>query len=110
MTTSSNRCRAIVLVVDRSYRGFIPGAAATRLRNKTAGAPVCSGDMTLTGRLHPLLIHSPIALILFAAAAEPVATATNRREWRLVAIGILRAGAVFVVAAAVSGWLLAASV
>jgi uncharacterized membrane protein len=66
--------------------------------------------MTLTGRLHPLLIHFPIALVLFAAVAELVATFTNRNEWRVIAIGNLRAGAVFVVAAAVSGWLLASSV
>jgi uncharacterized membrane protein len=65
--------------------------------------------MTLAGRLHPLLIHFPIALVLFAAVAELYATATDRREWRVVAIGNLRAGAVFVVAAAVSGWLLASS-
>jgi uncharacterized membrane protein len=66
--------------------------------------------MTLTGRLHPLLIHFPIGLVLFAAAAELVATFTKRHEWRVIAIGNLRAGAVFVVAAAVSGWLLASSV
>jgi uncharacterized membrane protein len=43
--------------------------------------------MTLAGRLHPLLIHFPIALVLFAALAELVATVTDHREWRVVAIG-----------------------
>jgi uncharacterized membrane protein len=66
--------------------------------------------MTLTGRLHPLLIHFPIALVLVAAAAEFVATTTARREWRVVAVANLRAGALFMVAAAISGWLLAATV
>jgi uncharacterized membrane protein len=66
--------------------------------------------MTLTGRMHPLLIHFPIALVLAAAAAELVAATTSRREWRVIAIVNLRAGALFAIVAAISGWLLAASV
>jgi uncharacterized membrane protein len=66
--------------------------------------------MTLTGRMHPLLIHFPIALVLVAAAAELVATITSRREWRVVAVANLRAAAPFVIAAAISGWVLATAV
>ena len=60
--------------------------------------------------MHPLFIHFPIALVLVAAAAELVATTTHRREWRAVAIANLRAGALFVIVAAISGWLLATAV
>src|SRR5947208_430404 len=63
--------------------------------------------MTLIGRLHPLLVHFPIAFILFAAAAEIFATVTRATRWHVVAIGSLRAGAVTAVAAAAAGWLMA---
>jgi uncharacterized membrane protein len=65
--------------------------------------------MVLTGRLHPLLVHFPIGLVLIAAVAELVAIATNIREWRVVAVANVRAGAVFAVAAAIAGWLLSSS-
>src|SRR5712671_5249855 len=65
--------------------------------------------MTLMGRLHPLLVHFPIALILIAAVAELVAMATRLAEWRAVAVANVRAGAVFAVGSAVAGWLLASS-
>jgi len=65
--------------------------------------------MTLLGRLHPLLVHFPIALILIAAIAELVAMATRVAEWRVVAVVNIRAGAVFAVGAGVAGWLLASS-
>src|SRR5258706_138354 len=45
--------------------------------------------MTLMGRLHPLLVHFPIALILIAAVAELVAMATRLAEWRAVAVWLL---------------------
>jgi uncharacterized membrane protein len=65
--------------------------------------------MALTGRLHPLLVHFPIALVLIAAVAELVAMMTRLREWRAVAVANARAGAVFAVGSAVAGWLLASS-
>ena len=65
--------------------------------------------MALTGRLHPLLVHFPIALILVAAIAEFVAVATRFPGWRTVAVANVRAGAAFAVAAAGAGWLLASS-
>ena len=57
-----------------------------------------------------MVIHFPIALVLAAAAAELLAITTARREWRALAVANLRAGALFVAAAAISGWLLAATV
>ena len=39
-----------------------------------------------------------------------MATTTHRREWRAVAVANLRAGALFVIVAAISGWLLATAV
>jgi uncharacterized membrane protein len=66
-------------------------------------------DMALIGRLHPLLVHFPIGLVLIAAAVEAVAMMTNLREWRTVAVVNVRAGAMFSIAAAIAGWRLASS-
>src|SRR5258707_13219826 len=65
--------------------------------------------MALMGRLHPLLVHFPIALILIAAVAELVAMATRMPEWRAVAVANVRAGAAFAIVAAVAGWRLGSS-
>jgi uncharacterized membrane protein len=63
--------------------------------------------MALIGRLHPLLIHFPIALVIGAAVAEATALITANGRWRTVAVANLRAGAVFAVLAAIAGWRLA---
>jgi uncharacterized membrane protein len=65
--------------------------------------------MALIGRLHPLLVHFPIALVLVAAVAEVVATTTGLSDCRAVALTNLRAGAVFGIGAAIAGWRLASS-
>src|SRR5882724_2879970 len=65
--------------------------------------------MALTGRLHPLLVHFPIALILIAAVAELISLTTQFPEWHTVAVANTRAGAAFAVASAGAGWLLASS-
>jgi len=65
--------------------------------------------MTLTGRLHPLLLHFPIALVIAAALAEAIAIGPNQRRWHVVAVTNLRTAAVFAGAAAVTGWLLAST-
>jgi uncharacterized membrane protein len=65
--------------------------------------------MALIGRLHPLLVHIPIGLVLFAAAAEAIAMTTGRDDWRAAALVSARTVAPFGVAAAVAGWRLAAS-
>jgi uncharacterized membrane protein len=67
------------------------------------------GDMALIGRLHPLLVHFPIGLVLMAAAAEGVAMTTGLSSWRTVALTNVRAGAVFAIGAAIAGWRLASS-
>ena len=63
--------------------------------------------MAFIGRLHPLLIHFPIALVVVAALAEFVAMVTADERWRTVAVANLRAGAGFALLAAVAGWRLA---
>jgi uncharacterized membrane protein len=63
--------------------------------------------MAFIGRLHPLLIHFPIALVVVAALAELVAMVTADERWRTVAVANLRAGAFFALLAAVAGWRLA---
>jgi uncharacterized membrane protein len=65
--------------------------------------------MTLLARLHPLLVHFPIALVIFAVGGEAVATLTGNRRWRSVAVANVRAGAAFAVIAAIAGWRLASA-
>jgi uncharacterized membrane protein len=42
--------------------------------------------MALVGRLHPVIVHFPIALVIVAATAEGAAAATGDRRWRTVAV------------------------
>jgi uncharacterized membrane protein len=63
--------------------------------------------MALIGRLHPLLIHFPIALVISAAVAEVAAAIAGDDRWHVVAVGNVRAGAIFGVLAAIAGWRLA---
>ena len=67
------------------------------------------GDMALIGRLHPLLVHFPIGLVVMAAVAEVVAMTTGRWDWRAMAVANVRAGALFALGAAIAGWRLASS-
>jgi uncharacterized membrane protein len=63
--------------------------------------------MALIGRLHPLLIHFPIALVLAAGAAEAAALLTADDRWRVVALHNVRIAAAFAIPAAIAGWRLA---
>ena len=63
--------------------------------------------MAFIGRLHPLLIHFPIALVIAATLAEAAAIVTADANWRTVAIGNVRAGSVFALVATIAGWRLA---
>jgi len=65
--------------------------------------------MALVGRLHPLIVHFPIALVMLAAAAEGAAAVTGDWHWRTVAVINVRAGAAFAVAAVIAGWRLASA-
>ena len=66
--------------------------------------------MSFLGRLHPLLVHFPIALVIMAVAAEATAILTRDRRWRRVAVVNLLAAAPLAVLSAVAGWCLAQSV
>jgi uncharacterized membrane protein len=63
--------------------------------------------MALVGRLHPLLIHFPIALVLSGFAAEAVAILTGRAAWRGLAVASVRWAAILAALAAYAGWRLA---
>ena len=63
--------------------------------------------MAIIGRLHPLLIHFPIALVVVAVVAETRATVTGDERWHTMAVGNMRAGAAFALIAVVAGWRLA---
>jgi uncharacterized membrane protein len=65
--------------------------------------------MSFIGKLHPLLVHFPIGLVLAAAAAELAVIAAPRPAWRTVAVANIRAGAAMAVVAAITGWLFAPS-
>jgi uncharacterized membrane protein len=65
--------------------------------------------MALAGRLHPLLIHFPISLVLVAATAEAVALITGTARWRFLAWINVRGASLFGIAAALAGWRLAAT-
>jgi uncharacterized membrane protein len=65
--------------------------------------------MVLAGRLHPLLVHFPIALLLCATAAELAAMTTRHPTWHAVAVVQVRAGAVCAAGAAMAGWMLASA-
>jgi uncharacterized membrane protein len=65
--------------------------------------------MALTGRLHPMIVHFPIALILIAALAELIFLATRSPQWQTAAVTNVRAGAVFAIGSAGAGWVLASS-
>jgi uncharacterized membrane protein len=63
--------------------------------------------MALIGRLHPVLIHFPIALVLLAAAAETAFVVSGQERWRIAAIVNVQAAAVFAAVAVIAGWRLA---
>jgi len=65
--------------------------------------------MALIGRLHPLLVHPPVALVLIAAVAEVIATFSGQWRWRAVAVANVRAGAAFGLVTAIAGWRLASA-
>ena len=65
--------------------------------------------MALIGRLHPVLVHFPIALIVAAFGCELVSMATRVREWHVTAVANLRVGAVFALGSAIAGWIFAGS-
>jgi uncharacterized membrane protein len=62
--------------------------------------------MALIGRLHPLILHFPIGLVLAAAAAELLAILSGRERWRAVGIANVRAGAACACLTAIAGWAL----
>jgi len=62
--------------------------------------------MFLIGKLHPLVLHFPIGLVLAGATAELVAILTGRESWRAVGIANVRAGAAMAGLTAVAGWAL----
>jgi uncharacterized membrane protein len=69
--------------------------------------------MSLIGRLHPLLVHFPIALVLTAGAAEIAAAVTRaghrRAYWRAIGVANLRGGALMAVATVIAGLELASA-
>lgn len=60
--------------------------------------------MLSIGKLHPLLLHFPIGLVLAAAAAELLAIVTQRTRWRVVAVANARVGAALAAVTAFAGW------
>lgn len=61
----------------------------------------------LIGRLHPVLVHFPIAFLLLAAGSEWCAALFKKQQARIVAIVTLWIGSISSILAAISGWTLA---
>lgn len=61
----------------------------------------------LIGRLHPMLVHFPIALILLAAAIEVVRIKWDRQSLASMVAMLLATGAVGSLAASATGWIFA---
>jgi uncharacterized membrane protein len=72
----------------------------------TIAAAMRTTKMLLIGKLHPLVLHFPIGLVLAAATAELLAILTGRESWRAIGIANLRAGAAMAGLTAVAGWAL----
>jgi uncharacterized membrane protein len=65
--------------------------------------------MHVIGKLHPLVLHFPIGLVLGAAAAECLAILTRHESWRAVGVANVRAGAAMAAMAAIAGWAFASA-
>jgi uncharacterized membrane protein len=63
-------------------------------------------QMLLIGRLHPLVLHFPIGLVLAAAGAELLAILTRRESWRALGVANARAGGALAAVTAIAGWAL----
>ncbi len=87
-------------------------------RGRTTSAPAASGPRPLApwyailARLHPVLVHFPIALITAAALGEGASIVATRRRWKDRAAGLtvavrcmLMVGGAGAVVAAMMGWL-----
>ena len=59
----------------------------------------------LAGRLHPAVVHFPIALILVAAAAETVSAVRRARRPSTLGLQCLSLGALAAIVAAALGWI-----
>ncbi len=64
------------------------------------------GFLTLFGRMHPSLIHFPIAFIVFALVTEVVSLFWKKPEVRWAALFLLVSAGVTAIPAAVAGWVL----
>jgi uncharacterized membrane protein len=84
--------------------GLMPAVAAA------ATAPPVSGGVDLLGRLHPALVHFPVALIVTAFAAEMIFVARRDPRFSTAARFMIHAGAWMGVAAALSGFARADSI
>ena len=69
-----------------------------------ATATAVSGPVDLAGRLHPVLVHFPVALILTAFAAEMVFVARRDERFSTAARVMIHAGAWLGAAAALAGF------
>jgi len=62
--------------------------------------------MLWIGKLHPLVLHFPIGLVLAAGAAELLAIVTREESWRALGVANVRAGAAMAAVTAIAGWAL----
>lgn len=78
------------------------------------GAPAFVAKLEITpgrfvGRMHPILVHFPIALVMLAAAVELVRSLRRQRGLSAATPLLVQVAAASGVVAAVTGWLIAAN-
>lgn len=69
-----------------------------------AGSPAANAWLEFVGALHPAVVHFPLALVVVAAMVEVWAILRGSGHISGFAVTAVRFGALFGVAAAVSGW------
>jgi uncharacterized membrane protein len=83
-----------------------PGPAADSGSRRPIGSGIWKKSLQFLGRLHPVAVHFPIALILFAAMIEAFQFVVRREvAWRVAVPPMLALGAASAVVAAGFGWL-----
>ncbi|NNF07053.1 MAG: hypothetical protein HKN21_09855 [Candidatus Eisenbacteria bacterium] len=113
--------RTVYFCCQRCRRMFLkdPGSYTARLASipskghdhesdhgNAAQAPLATKDRTLrfAGKFHPVVVHFPIAMLMFSCLFAGLSLATKRRDYLIVSRYLILWGAPVTVLAALLGW------